>query len=183
MVGNEYDFDDFDIAQYKEEDADNIGIDDSDDDKSSRTIAEENQVNANSLFDMMLNYKEIQKARDEMTNSMKYSIELLSLLQNSNVSNALYDKIVDWLSGCEDADALSNLPKHEPMLKKLKKRYSMDGAYPTNTKCYLQSIGLPIYAPMNCFLNSICLLLTATDLMKSSNLLFHDTRNPSYVLT
>jgi len=184
MVGNNYDSDDFEIAEYKGEDEDEIDIHDSDNDTSLTTKSKEKQLNENSLYDMWLSYNEIQKARDGMSNSMKYSIELLTLLQNSNVSGAaLYDNIVDCLSGCKDADALSYLPKCKPMLKKRKKRYSMDGAYLTNTKCYLPNIGLPIYVPVNCFLNSIFSLLTATGLMKSNNLLFHDTRNPSYVST
>ena len=56
-------------------------------------------------------YKSNKILRTEMSDALKYSIELLSLLKNSNVSDALYDKIVDWLASCSDMDALSNMPK------------------------------------------------------------------------
>jgi len=95
MVGNNYDFDDFNIAEYEEDDEVVIDIHDRDNDTSSTTKAKKNELNENSLFNMLLNYNEIQQAGDVMTNLIKYSIELLTLLQNSNISNTLYDKIVD----------------------------------------------------------------------------------------
>ncbi len=58
--------------------------------------------------------------RTYMPDSLKYSIELLSLLKNSNVSDVLYDKIVDWLASCSDMDALSNMPKQDTVMKQLK---------------------------------------------------------------
>jgi len=36
--------------------------------------------------------------------------------QKSNVSNALYDKIVDLLSSCENFDVLCSLPKGDTIL-------------------------------------------------------------------
>jgi len=69
------------------------------------------QLNDNVLQQMYSEYKSNQILRTEMPDTLKYSIELLSLLKNSNVSDALYNKIVDWLATCSDMDALSNLPK------------------------------------------------------------------------
>jgi len=113
---------------------------------------------------------------------MKYGIELLSILKRSNVSNALYDHIVEWLYQCDDMEAVTNLPKRQGLMKKLNNRYMMDGNYPQNKECILPSIGLPIYVPVHSFIHSIFSLLTATDLMTTENLLFHDKKDPSYVV-
>jgi len=55
-----------------------------------------------------------------MPEKLKYSIELLSLLKNSNVSDVLYDKIVEQLASCSNIDALSNMPKCDTVTKELK---------------------------------------------------------------
>jgi len=112
---------------------------------------------------------------------MQYSIELLAILQNSNVSDALYDKIVDWLWQCSDPDVLIHMPKRATIMGQLQSRYSMDDMYPKNQECVLPSINLPIYVPVHSFVDSIFSLLTSTDLMKSEHLLFADASNPAYV--
>ena len=44
-----------------------------------------------------------------LTKEIQYSIELLAILQNSNVSDAVYDKIVDWLWHCSEPELLMNI--------------------------------------------------------------------------
>ena len=140
-----------------------------------------NIIDTESLMHMYTKYKEKELLRNQMDDNFKYAIELLALLKNSNVSDALYDKIVDWLAVCSDIDALNTLPKREKILKQLTKRYDMENLYPVQKECVLPSIGLSIHVPVHSYLNSLFSLLTASDLMKSENLLFADPTNPSYV--
>jgi len=66
---------------------------------------------------MHTEYKQKELVTDDMKDNLKYSIQLLALLKNSNVSNALYDKIVDLLSCCDKIYALCNIPKRDTVLK------------------------------------------------------------------
>jgi len=140
-----------------------------------------NIIDTESLMHMYTKYKEKELLRNQMDDNFKYAIELLALLKNSNVSDALYDKIVDWLAVCSVIQALNTLPKREKILKQLTKRYDMENLYPVQKECVLPSIGLSIHVPVHSYLNSLFSLLTASDLMKSENLLFADPTNPSYV--
>jgi len=54
-----------------------------------------------------------------MPEKLKYSIDPLSLLKNSKVSDALYDKI-DWLAACSDMKALPNMLKWKTVMNQLK---------------------------------------------------------------
>jgi len=107
-----------------------------------------------------------------MPEKLKNSIELLLLLKDSNVSDALYDEIVDWLAACIDMDYLFNMPKH----KTQKWKNWEINLYPEQKQCILASIGLP-----NSFLNSLFSLLVVFDLMRKENLLFADMNSPAYV--
>jgi len=57
----------------------------------------------------------------------------------------------------------------------------MQKLYPEKKECIIPSIGLPVYVPVNSFINGIFSLLTSTELMTSKNLLFTDCTNPCYV--
>jgi len=79
------------------------------------------EINPNSLLHLYECYNKNGNLHTMMTDETKYSIELLSILQNSNVSDGLYDKILQWTSQCSNYDALIHLPKQETALKTLKK--------------------------------------------------------------
>jgi len=96
------DFDETNAMEYDEEDTVRVNLDHYMNDK---------RLNYYELQSMYEEYKSQKILRTDMPDMLKYSIELLSLLKNSNVSDALYDKIVDWLASCSDMDALSNMPK------------------------------------------------------------------------
>jgi len=70
-------------------------------------------------MEMLDEYKTQQNTQDVLTNLMKYAIELLSILKRSNVSNALYDHIIEWLYQCNDMEALTNLPKQQGLMRQL----------------------------------------------------------------
>jgi len=92
------DFDENNIMEYDEEVAVNVNTN-------------VKRINDNELQQMYEECKNKKSLQTDMPETLKYSIELLSLWKNSNVSDALYDKIVDWLASCSDMDALSNMPK------------------------------------------------------------------------
>ena len=138
-------------------------------------------ISPESLMHLYEMQKENSMLEKDISNTLKYSIELLAILQNSNVSDALYDKIVKWLSQCSDSYALTNLPSRGTVMEKLQKRYMMEELYLDNIECTLPSIGLPIRIPVHSFVNSLFSLLTATDMMMSKNLLFADCTKPAYV--
>jgi len=67
-----------------------------------------------------MKYKEEGLLRSTMlAKEMQYSIKLLAILQNSNVSDAVYDKIVDWLWHCSEPELFMNMPKRDTMMGKL----------------------------------------------------------------
>jgi len=70
-----------------------------------------------------------------LTKEMQYFIKLLAILQNSNVSDAIYDKIVDWLWHCSDPELLIHMPKRDAIMGKLHNRCMMDDLYPKNEEC------------------------------------------------
>jgi len=76
-------------------------------------------------------------------------------------------------------EALSYLHKCKPVLKILKKRYSMDGSYPTNTKCY-QALAFPY---MFLWIVSWTVLFHYLLLQISWSLAIclYDTTNPLYI--
>jgi len=81
-------------------------------------IVENNDsINENTLQTMFNKYKNKEIFHQKMKDTLKYSIELLTLLKNSNVSDSLYDKLVDWLSCCDNMDALCSLPKRYTIMK------------------------------------------------------------------
>jgi len=167
------DFDETNAMEYDEQDTMIVNLE--------QQHTNDIQLNDNVLQQMYSEYKSNQILRTEMPDALKYSIELLSLLKNSNVSDALYDKIVDWLATCSDMDALSTLPKRNTAMKQLRDWYMMDDLYPEQKSCIQASIGLPIYVPVHSFVNSLFSLLVALDLMRKENLLFADMNNPAYV--
>jgi len=138
-------------------------------------------ITQSTLIEMLDKYKTQQWTQEKLSTSVTYGIELLSILKCSNVSNALYDNIVEWLYQCNDMEALTNLPKRQRLMKVLNQQYMMEGNYPENKECILPSIGLPIYVPVHSFVHSIFSLLMASDLMTSNNLLFDNMEDPSYV--
>jgi len=144
-------------------------------------IENNDDINQNTLQKLFNEYKEKEIVHYNMNDNLKYSIELLALLKNSNVSDALYDKLVAWLSSCENVDAHCSLPKRDTVMKQLSQCYMMDALYPEQKRCVLSSINLPIYVPIHSFVISLYTLLTATDLMKAQNLLFANTANPCYI--
>ena len=110
------------LMEYEENDAIDYNDDDDDDDVNITqcNILENNDnIDKNTLQTMLNEYKSKEIVHEEMKDTLKYSIELLTLLQNSNVSDALYDKLVDWLSSCNNVDALSYLPKRDTVMKQL----------------------------------------------------------------
>jgi len=96
------------------------------------------EMQYSSLCYTYMEYKENDILCKEVSSTMKYSIELV-ILQNSNISKALYDKIVCWLSYCLDYDAYQHLPNCAKI-----KRYSMQKLYLEKQECIIPSIGLPI---------------------------------------
>jgi len=63
------------------------------------------------------------------------------ILQNSNINEALHDKMVCWLSHCSDYNALQHLPNCEKR-STLSKRYLMHKLYLEKQECIIPSIGL-----------------------------------------
>ena len=96
-------------------------------------------INENTLQTMLNEYKSKEIVHEEMNDTLKYSIELLMLLQNSNVSDALYDKLVDWLSSCNNVDALCSLPKRDTVMKQLSEHYVIEELYPEQKNVYFQA--------------------------------------------
>jgi len=189
-----YGLDEMDITEYGEYDdnhmedyshaldsGDNVG----DTERETENTEKDNNIehgDKDCLFRKYMKYKEEGLLHSTMlTKEMQHSIELLAILQNSNVSDAVYDKIVDWLWHCSEPELFMNMPKRDTMMGKLQNRYMMDDMYPENEECILPSIDLPIYVPVHSFVNSLFSLLTSTDLMRSEHLLFADKRNPAYV--
>jgi len=70
------DFDEINIMEYDEEDTVNVNLDHNMNDK---------RLNDNELQHMYEEYKSKKLLRTDMPDMLKYSIELLSLLKNSNV--------------------------------------------------------------------------------------------------
>jgi len=151
---------------YDDIDADDIHIDD----RGEETYPDNAQdVSTDSLLHLYRRQKENSMLESDISNTMKYSIELLAILQNSNVSDPLYDKIVKWLSQCSDLYALTNLPTRGTVMKKLGKRYMMEELYPENIECTLPSINLPIRIPVHSFVNSLFSLLNKFNICKRTN--------------
>jgi len=117
--------------EYDENNAIDYEDDEDDDDNIIQwNIVENNDsINKNTLQTMFNEYKSKEIVHEEMKDTLKYSIELLMLLQNSNVSDALYDKLVDWLSSCNNVDALCSLPKRDTVMKQLSEHYVMEELY------------------------------------------------------
>jgi len=145
---------------------------------SHQSIHDMSTISPESLMHLYEMQKENSMLENDMTNTLKYTIELLAILQSSNVSDALYNKIVKWLSQCSDLNALINLPSRGTVTKKLGKRYMMEELYPNNIECTLSTIALPIWILVHLLWT---VYLTATNLMMSKNLLFADCIRPSFV--
>ncbi len=163
------------VMEYDENNA--IDYENNDDHNDHNNITQLNilenndNISKNTLQMMFNEYKSKEIVHEEMKDTLKYSIELLTLLKNSNVSDALYDKLVDWLSSCNNVNALCSLPKRDTAMKQLSEQYVMEELYPEQKQCILPSINLPIYVPVHSFVTSLFTLLTASDLMKAQNLL------------
>jgi len=89
---------------FDEYDATKCNNDEVSQEKTSNAILEQQNVQnemetatmkENTLLQMLDEYQKQQNTQEVLTNSMKYAIELLSILKRSNVSNALYDHIVE----------------------------------------------------------------------------------------
>jgi len=70
-------------------------------------------ITQSTLIEMLDEYKTQQRTQEKLSTSVTYGIELLSILKCSNVSDALYNNIVEWLYQCNDMEALTNLPKRQ----------------------------------------------------------------------
>jgi len=59
---------------------------------------------------------------------------------------------------------------------------TMEDLYLKQKRCGLPRINLLMYIPVQSFVSSLLTLLTASDLMKSKNLLFANTENLCYTI-
>jgi len=149
-------------------------------------IENNDDINQNTLQTMLNEYKQKEIVHDNRKNNLKYSVELLALLKK--VMSAMLYTINLWI-GYLLVKTLMYLvlPKRDAVMKQLSKHYMMDELYPEQKMCSLKH-EFAHYVPVHSFVDSLITLLTASDLMKSDNLLFansafHKETCPHHLVT